>query len=76
MANIAAICINDEQDVAASAADHLDATFAIVPAIIRSFERYTHKNARGVVKPKPSLAKRAMALRIVPFEHPRFTKYA
>src|SRR5665811_1294125 len=68
MAGIAAIRVDDEQDVSCGATNRLSTDLAIIAAFVLSLERPTREHAGGVIEAKSPLTKGAPALSLIPFE--------
>ena len=69
MAGIAAIRVDDEQDVSCGATNRSYTDLAIIAAFVLSLERRTREDAGGVIEAKPPLTKGTSALSLIPFEN-------
>src|SRR5438067_51006 len=69
---LAAVGIDDEENIVASLTNRLDPDFAVVSTGILLFQCEFKKDARGVIETKTSLPQSAPALGLVPLkEHAR-----
>lgn len=75
MACIAAIGVDDEENIRAGLADRLHPNFAVISTLISVLESGTQKDTRSVIEVETTLAQRALALGLVPPEEHCWAKY-
>jgi hypothetical protein len=68
MTCIAAIGIDDEQNIATHLSDRLHPNFAVVATDILLLQRGPQEHSRRVIEAEPSFAQRTLALRFVPLK--------